>query len=396
MAKTADAREGSELTRLEGVNPSEALIRWKDAAGLTSLKPGACFTAADDRLFALGWPNVRFVSLEHRDERDPPVAAGRLLGGSALPRTWTWGHRTAERFVRALGASSIFEISPMSKELRPEALEALWTEAPLEPGEVAGLLSARMGGDVAGVPEGAMGTFVLLLEALVGTEVVASAIVELLEAMGPGMLLAGVSGPAAITWQLGFLLLRLPVGVATNVRERLHGVLESVWAQYPHTRAGFSGHSHARSLHLILGGGAAAERSSDRSPRWYVFTADDPALVRRRVAVNRGPWPLDARVAWLGGAQVLRHFLRDWSKLRSADDQLWFVRQVAPLKAPEMLPLMLELATRSQVRAEAQAWFAAHREFAEPFLVESAKTGAEADAALRSMRKGGGDAETAA
>lgn len=192
-----------------------------------------------------------------------------------------------------------------------------------------------------------------------------------------------------MSFQLGFLLQRVRVPVATALRERLHGVLGAVQSQYPAFRNGFSAvaNCHAKALHLVLGGAAAAEKSSDRSPRWYVHAGDDPAIVRRRVAVNRMGWLPDARLAWLGGPTVIRHLHRDAGKLATAEDQKLFLRQLMPLRSPEMLPMMLDLSVHSPVRAEAQEWLVAHRDFSEPFLAEQAKTGAVAEAALRRMQK---------
>lgn len=386
MARPAAAPPPAELTRLEGTDVEGSLAAWRDAAGLASLKPGACFSPADDRLFALGWPHVRFVVRGLRAEADPAGAAARLVHAPRLPFSWTWSRAVAERFVRVVGAPSVFELGLLERSLRPEALEGLWTEDPVTAVDAAALVSNRMAGEAHGLAEGVLPTFVLLLEALVGTEAVAQAIVDVLEAMPPTTVAAHAAGPAQLSFQLGFLLLRVPVPVAASLRERLHEVLRAVWAELPATRRGFAGASHARSLDLVLHGAAAAERSTDRSPRWYVHATDDAALVRRRVQVNRTGWQPDARIAWLAGPGVLRRFGRDLLTLGDAEEQRHVLQQLAPLAAPELLPLLLDIATSGAARAEATAWFAAHRDAAEPFLAASAPTVAPAAKALQRLR----------
>ncbi|MFN7147639.1 MAG: hypothetical protein ACK4YP_27975, partial [Myxococcota bacterium] len=116
----------------------------------------------------------------------------------------------------------------------------------------------------------------------------------------------------------------------------------------------------------------AAESASDRTLRWYAHVTDDPVLVRMRVAVNRHAYEPDARLVFLGGTDVLQRYARDWPQLGTSDAQRWFFEQVAPIRAPEMYPLMLELAGRSLVRAEAVGWFLAHAHEAMPFLEEAA------------------------
>ena len=348
--------------------------RWANAAGMSGIRPGFCFAPEDDALFAVGWPHIRFVADGLREDEDAPAAAERILVGSDVPLRFTWPTRVAQGLVRAWGLPSIFELAPGVQDIRQEAQEALWQPDPLDPAEAQALLHTRMTKEIPGVSERAIETFTLLLEALLGAEVVGGLILEILETMPVDELLGEWTLPPTVSWQLGFLALRAPAEAAASWRGRMSKVLERVYEQHPaFKRRGFKGGgSHARSLHHVLHGGDAAEDSSNRALRWYAHVTDDPVLVRMRVAVNRLAYEPDARLVFLGGPDVLNRYAKDWDKLGTSEQQRWFFEQIAPIRAAEMYPLMLELAGRSLVREEARAWFAAHAADARPFLTEAA------------------------
>lgn len=334
--------------------------RWGGAAGLTRVRPGFCSSPDYDALFALGWPHIRFVMDGHREDDDPPCSALRILAMPDPPQRFAWPRAVAQGVIRAWGLPSMFERAPGLRELRLEAREAAWKPGAITVGEASDLLACRLNHDTPGVSERGVESFVLLLEALVGADVVASAILDILEQLPVDTLLSEWSLPPHVTFQLGFLILRLrrprhAAGIA-----RMEALLERCFDARPSLRRlGFrgAGASHARSLHLVLNGGPAAESSSDRALRWYVHVADDSVLVRMRVAVNRAAYEPDARLVFLGGSDVLQRYARDWPDLRSTDAQRWFFEQVAPIAAPELYPLMLEMAGRSRVRPEAIGWF---------------------------------------
>lgn len=364
--------------------------RWGGAAGLASARPGFCFSPDYDALFALGWPHIRFVVDGHREDEDPPASAERILLQSEPPARFAWPRRVAQGLVRAWGLPSIFELAPGVHDLRIEAREALWSPDPIQPPEAFDLIACRVSQDLPGVSDRGIESLVLLLEALVGAEVVGNAILEALEQLPPDTLLGEWSLPPHVTWHLGFLLLRVPTATAESWRARMRRLLDTALELRPTARRyGFrgAGASHARSLFLVLGGGAAAESSTDRTLRWYAHTSDDSVLVRMRVAVNRLGYEPDARLVFLGGPDVIDRFARDWPKLASSEAQRWFFEQMAPIKAPQMFPLMLEMAGRSLVRSEAIGWFAAHAADAKAFLDEAAASDGTAASYARQVRK---------
>ncbi|MDP2313114.1 MAG: hypothetical protein Q8P41_09440 [Pseudomonadota bacterium] len=382
------------MTGVKASESSQAIVvndpRWGGAAGLLGLRPGFCSSPDYDALFALGWPHIRFVVDGHREDDEPTTHALRILAMADPPARFAWPRRVAQGVVRGWGLPSIFELAPGFQEFRVEAEEAVWKPSAITPEEAGTLLACRLNQDVPGVSERGIESFVLLLEALVGADVVGSAILDELEQAPVDTLLSEWSLPPQVTFHLGFLALRVPRAQSEAWRLRMTTVLERCFAERPKLRRnGFrgAGASHARSLHLVLNGGSAAESSTDRSLRWYVHVADDSVLVRMRVAVNRAAYEPDARLVFLGGPDVLARYGRDWPKLGTTDAQRWFFEQIAPIAAPEMYPLMLEMAGRSLVRPEAIGWFVKHAAATRAFLEETAGGDGTAATYARTVRK---------
>ena len=371
-------------------NNSPRLSGFPDAAGLASVRAGFCDTPEGDALFALGWPHVRFVVDGHKDDEDPPGNALKILGMADPPQRFEWPRRVATGLVRAWGLPSIFELAPGVQDIRLEAQEAVWRPEAMTIGEATDLLSCRMGQDIPGVSDKGIEAFTLLLEALCGPEAIGGAILDILDQMSPELLLSEWSLPPLVTWQLGFLRLRVRPAVAASWADRMQKTLERAFELRPtFKKRGFrgAGSSHARSLAMILGGGAAAESSSDRSLRWYTHVTDDAVLVRMRVSVNRLSYEPDARLVYLGGPDVIERYTRDWTKFGGNEAQRWFFEQIAPIAAPEMYPLMLDLSGRSAMRHDAVAWFVARAGAVKGYLAEAAVSDGTASVYAKNVQK---------
>lgn len=340
-------------------------------AGLAQLRAGFCFTPEQDRDFALGWPHLTRVQPVLLEDEDPIGSATRILKQlDVLPRA-VWPRRTAMALVRAWGQTVIFDLAPGITELREEAHVAIWNARPIDATEAAALIQTRMMGGVAGVGESVPEIFVLLLEAFVGAEVVADAIIDVLEAMSPGQLLGGWALPPRVTFTLGALLLRVPPVKAQRFRERLERVLSKVnlaGGPLRELRLPRSENSHARSVHLALHGALAADSCTDRSPGWLVYAGDDPNFIQMRVSLHRGPWLPDSRLVWLAGPAVLPSFDKAWSSLRTPLEQAWFFEQLAPIRHPDVVRIALRMSASSLIRPKAMEWLAAHAELARPVL----------------------------
>lgn len=347
---------------------------WKEAGGAALVKPGFSFSSEQDLLFALGWPHVRFLDPTPLDDRlaveqclkalDPFDAAPRLV----------WNARVAQGMVRAWGSPSLFEISPDEKTVRAVVLEELWNPVPLSPEEASYLLGVRLSNSLLGVSDRAMETFVLLLEALVGSFVVASALVEHLEEMPESLLASRWTLPPFITYQLGYLLLRVRPNEAEGLKKRLAAVLKKHGAaDLGKARASWEdGFTHFRAIHLVLHGAEAARRGGDRNIGWYTHVHEDATFIRMRVAMDRLGYRPDARLVFLGGMDVLSSYVRRWERL-DGEEQRWFVEQFGQVRSPLVAEIFLEMAVASLVRAEVVRWFVEHADFTREFLKATAE-----------------------
>jgi len=213
---------------------------------------------------------------------------------------------------------------------------------------------------------------VLLAEALTETEWVAEAIVDTLEGLDSSELWAPVSTRALIAYQLGYLLLRLPKATAEAFRVRLRFLLEGPWG-LGGDRTVAANSSYLQAIAVVLGGAGAAETHTDHDLKWYTHVTDSPKTLKMRARINRGFTMPDARLLFLGGADLLDTRFGKWWGNLSAVDQSWFVSQVSPIKAPEVVKLMARLAAEApSVVKQARYWCAAHRDYAEPILKDLA------------------------
>ncbi len=337
----------------------------RGAAGLKQVKKGFCFDSVHDRLFALGWPHLRMLTDVHVE---PYKLALYHLMQTDFDLRLTWPRSLGLALVRAWGIGRLYDISPGMREIRDEVKEALWNLEPMTDSEITALIRTRMETTPLWVGDRATESFVLLAEALTGPGVVARAIVGALEEMDQEQLFDMQPMPALITYQLGYLLLRMPEAEADELRGRMDQILAhnadlgpDGEGRLPRTPC------HARSLLLILRGAEAAHTTTDHDLRWYTHV-EDPVPIRMRASINRGFTLPDARLVWLGGPRILETRFGSWHRKLSSTDQKWFVEQIGPVKAVELIPIMLELAVDSTVRPHARNWLLQHRDFAMPVV----------------------------
>lgn len=335
-------------------------LRWTEAAGAAHLKPGFCFDPQQDLHFAVGWPHMRFLDPTPMEDERSVEEAVRVLNVYDRPPQLLWSQRLAQGLVRALGTPAVFELTPDARNLRPEAIEALWEPRPLRPGEASRLLETRLGTNLVGVTDRTLETFVLLLEALTSTLEVAESITEHLEQLSEPVLSSHWTLPPTVTYQLGYLLLRLKPAQATSLRYRLEAVLARAPKSAKGTRASWQdGFSHFRALQFVLRGAEAARKSADRNLNWYTHITDDSNFVRMRVSMDTLGYLPDARLVFLGDHDVLRSYVKRWEIMKS-DEQRWFWEQIAGIRSPHVAVIALGMSHQSTVRKETAQWLVAH------------------------------------
>jgi hypothetical protein len=336
-------------------------------AGASQVKKGFCFDAAGDEAFALGWPHIRRtvdVPVDHKR-----FAAQRLLD-TQFDLAIDWPHDLAASLVHSWGTGALFDMAPGSREFRKATLMATWrTEAP-SVDEVRSYIAARMERSPPWSSDRATESFVLLMEALTTTEWVLDAILDALESLSLSQLHEPLTQPAWITFQLGYLLLRVPEAKAKSSRTRMQalvrdraGVYEGSIMQVQQSA------SHVRSLLLVLQGAPIADRFTDRGVRWYTHAVEHPKTVQTRVANHPGGGNPDVRLAWLSDPDILHHPLYQRYPTMPPRDQLWFQQCLAPVKHPEAVGLMAKL-LRTSARQPALDWLKQHADYAKPLLEE--------------------------
>jgi hypothetical protein len=335
------------------------------AVGLDRIKKGFCFDPVHDQLFALGWPHIRMIT---DVSVEPYKLALYHLMQTDFDLRLKWPRSLALALVRAWGIGRLYDIAPGKREIREEVKEALWNLEPLEAEEVTALIHTRMETTPLWVGDRATESFVLLAEALTSTDVIAMAIVTALERMTPEELIDMKPMPALITYQLGYLLLRMKKGPSEDLTARLRNVLHHTadlapgsGTRLPQTPC------HARSMMLVLRNATAAHATTDHDLRWYTHS-EDPVPVRMRASINRGFTLPDARLVWIGGPRILESRFGGWYRKLDSTDQKWFMEQMGPVQAVEVIPIMLSLAAESTVRPHARSWLLNHKDFAMPVV----------------------------
>ena len=283
--------------------------------------------------------------------------------------------------MHAWGGGELFAMVPGERQFRVAAQEAFWNATTPTTDQVHAYLRERMGRAPLWSSDRATESFVLMLEALCGTELVANAILDELEAMSASQLHASATQPAWITFQLGYLLLRAPDAAAKALRARMRKVVE----EQAGVREGAilkvaMEPSHVRSLLLVLDGAAAADKLTDKGVRYYTHATDAHA-VRMRVSMHKGGGTPDARLLWLGGADLVRKPLfQRWSNL-SPRDLRWFFDGVSPIRHDDVVTLMSNLLPTG-LRPRVTEWLRAHPEHVREVLTPFANERKEARAAL--------------
>ncbi len=347
------------------------MTRSSSSADPTARK-GFAATPEAELLFAQGWPHIRLIDDEPMDSQVASEQARRLLLHLDPAPRIRWPRRLAIAVVRAIGSPSIVELLPNEKLLRADVEESLWSPREVTLPELAGGLATRLSIAPLAMSDRTIETWTLLAEALLGTEAVSGAIMDLLEDLGDDLLRAQWALPPMITYQLGYMLLRLPKKEADALRKRIHKLLDRSGIDVNAKRhAADAGTSHLRALWLTVGGVEAARRGSDKNLAWCTHVTDDPSFVRMRATLDKLAHRPDARLVYLGGEELLTVYGRRWRTM-PADEQRWFLEQIADIRSPETARIALDMAVDSSIRGEAGAWFGRHKDVGVPYLKANA------------------------
>ena len=359
--------------------------QWKKASGLKQIKKGFAFTPEHDALFALGWPHLRLL---HDFNGDPQRRALALLRDLEFTLQIHWLRPVANAVFRAFSLDELFRLGPASRDFRDKALRAMRDLGPPDQEDIERAIALRFHKTPMWSNERGTESFVLLAEALTETAWVADAIVTQLEALDFEALHDNLPHPALITYQLGYLLLRLPKKQADAIRLRLTHVLEGSGAIRPNTDARIPRHPcHVRSIALILNPKESGDRYTDKSVRWYTHAVGEPRTVLMRSRINQTYALPDARLLWIAGDPILKTRLFErWTMLHGRD-RTWFLEQLKPVASAGLTELMVEVWNKGDhIRNHAREWVAAHPEHCRDTLKDLATSNSGAAHLLGQIR----------
>ncbi len=336
------------------VKTTQALEHATAASGARFVKAGFATTKAGDLAFALGFPHLEYIIDDHPDD-----ARAEMIAYERRSYRLGWPRNVATRWCR-ITASKGFKRTPQgATELDTAGKKALKNGAPLSAEEVSLTLKA-MFSDTTSYED--LQELVRLFEAFVGPELVATSIIDALEKSSNNVWNHQDHDRALVMHHLGFVLLRLPAGLADKLRARLAAVFDRRVKALPTKelgpRKGERG-SLLRALDLVLNGRAGAERSGERNedvlePGALVHVTNDEKFVREAACRLASP---DPRLVFLGGEPVLDHLLEVFPRLRGQHHLL--VDGFAEVASPKAIELLQRIAKGKEVPDRAKAVLAA-------------------------------------
>ncbi len=332
------------------------------AAGAGRIRPGFARTPEQDLWFALGFPYVSLLV------DDPPEAAEQDVAARA--RDAVWGRYPVEVPVRVALARArallAVTLQPDGTLRNPEVVHPLVERAdPLTVEEAAATL--RKGLVRPGVSGDWIDPALSATEALIGPSALAGILMAAVEDLSEAERSQLPKAGRFARW-LGFSLLRVPAPEAAELRARL----EAVAARLP-AGAGLPGSVH-RSIEVVL---QRAERvtSSDA-----VHLVDAPPERIRQIVLGDGAHPRlapDARLLFLGGTELIPFYVQHLKKFH-APRLPDLPAELGPIRAEEVLDLLLLLSSAAPAKEQTLAWFASRAAETRPFLERRLAEGGDA------------------
>lgn len=344
---------------------ARALEHGRNAYGAKFIKEGFGLTPDDDVAWALGYPYY-FTLAEHAGDSDDDLRAAI----NAIEN---------DNYERASGVASRYaRILADGVPMDPNGNIALiWGGKPVAPpgplsdAEARDLLKHTVrgaGGDEYG--------YLLpgILEAIVGPDVVTTAIVDALETFDSARI-SNTHRPAeALARHLAFGLLRVPTALATTLLERVR-------AMVGRANNDVAKSSPVHILEMIVSGPAAKLRELT-NPHDVVLMNDEPFVSKFAASYYSkldGSTPLFARFLFTGGDSVLDLYGKIASKIRRTDSIAEVARALTRMRSPKAHALLLDLATSSKAKAAVTETILARGEQIRPAL--EAAAGGKGDAA---------------
>jgi hypothetical protein len=347
-----------------------------------------CFRQEDDEALARGYPHLIELTDEPLDAKKAQKLAAKAAHDDRLATT-----KLRVRFPRA--ASSHFVRGARAKEFQswtrtggPAPESAFADGSAVSPDEAHELvaLSVKVAGCSSNPNHRA---FYYVLEALVGTEIVAAAILDALEAMPDKRLTHEPGGPdrktAFAVCALGMMLVRVPAGARAAQTKRLRALLGRAHAAS--NKAKSTGWEIVGALERVLDGWGApslAQADGYKYASEYVFATNDldrlrTALADPEMILDYGL--LDVRFVYLLGPDIVAS-LGKRRPLKQVVSTMF--EDLGMIRHPLVATLFLEYVGKPMAKDMPLQWFRAHSDWARPILDAMRKP--QAAAILRSLR----------
>ena len=325
-----------------------------------------CFTRADDERLALGYPHMIELTDEPLDVKKAQKIAAKTAHDATV-NIRRFPRAAAPHFVRGARAKEFQDW--MQKAKPPDS--AFADGSPVSKDEARELVGRALA--VTGcVFLANQRTFFYVLEQLAGTETVADAILDGLEALPEKRITHEIGGPDRKTggaaFLLGFLLLRVPPKSRATRTKRLRAFLDR--AHVLCKKAKKTNWELVSELERVLDGWSAPSLTSGGyvySSR-YAFATDDLDRLRALLADKETIYDygaLDVRYVYLLGPEIIGAI----GKRRPAKAGVpAMFEDLGMIKHPSIATLFLEYVGKPMAKDLPLKWFRAHAEWARPVL----------------------------
>ncbi len=317
----------------------------RHGAGAKHIVEGLTESPERDLELALGWSAVRYLVEGHPDGK---------LSGAALQKVILKPYDAVpiELAAQRVRCMTVFMCDANGTWHAP-ALEALEDDTPFTPWSAASFIRDELASkqETMGLLPDVYG----VLEALVGPDVVLTAIVEALESTPMTRLQEDDPKLLPMSLQIGRLLLRVHVDNEPRLRSRLARLQKKAAVDS-------EGRSVAAVLDRQIHGPRARTRSRslDEIAQWNVVDPTVALDAIRAIELTRHSFSVLPRLAFVVGDAAVDLYRQKWKLLHDAGSQRRLVAEFGVLRLPSVPPLMAELALKSKAKKQAQAWLDAH------------------------------------
>jgi hypothetical protein len=330
---------------------SEALANGEGSWGAKYMVRGFTRSPETDLLYALGFPNMRRLVVDHPEN---------ALTGDALKQnivSWPGPDLPAAHAARRVRTKAVLAVKP-DGSWQDAAHAAFEDGSPFTEESAAAFLRAHLARKDLG--QGGQWDIAFTLEALVGADVVAGAVVDAFEEKTSAELASDAGAPSWGT-ALGHVLLRTSTAVGDALVLRAEKLIERGFSETDVYKR-----SIAVQLDAVLHGHRRSERHRGAKvffsdiASWMSVPKDVLADELRKADVNKWNFTVEPRLAVLGGDAVIDFYRERWPVLKEADDQRRLVEWFGEIVHPSIPLLIADMAEGSKVKKVARAWLDAN------------------------------------